>query len=61
MTIDRDRQVVTRVRYRFHSQETNRSYLYENRYEEVGTADLNRPDAIGPRGPLEWVWDLAYY
>lgn len=33
----------------------------ETTYGDYGEPEVRRPDAIGPRGPLEWLWDLAYY
>lgn len=31
------------------------------RFEKVGTFDLERPADVGPRRPVEWLWDYVYY
>ena len=59
--VDRERAVVRKARFRLHSHDTGRDFEYRTRFEEVGTADLRRPPAIGSRGPLEWAWDVVYY
>lgn len=59
--VDRDRGVVSRAVFRLHSRETGRNFRYAVRFSEVGTADLRRPEELGPRRPLEWAWDAVYY
>lgn len=33
----------------------------EVKFRAWETVDVERPDALGPRSPLEWLWDFAYY
>lgn len=61
VTVDRERAVLDHARFRLRSRETGHAYDYEMRYSAVGTADLDRPDEIGRRAPLEWFWDVLYY
>ncbi|MFB6201359.1 MAG: hypothetical protein ABEI98_05045, partial [Halorhabdus sp.] len=61
IVVDRDAGVVRQVRARVHSRETGHAFDYRWRYSEVGTADLRRPEAIGPRRPMAWVWDALLY
>ena len=59
--VDRERAVITRVVFHLHSRDTGKDVSYVVRFGSVGTADLQRPEPIGPREPLEWVWDACYY
>lgn len=59
--VDREAAVVSGARFRLRSEETGNDFAYVARYEEVGAADLDRPDAIGPRTATEWIWDATYY
>lgn len=61
IVVDRERGVVDTVRIRAHSLETGHAYEYEMRYRAGETVDVERPEAIGSRSPLEWVWDVLYY
>ncbi len=61
VVVDREAGVLSHARIYLRSQETGHAYTYLVRYEEVGTADIERPTAIGDRGPVEWLWDIAYY
>lgn len=61
VSVDRERRVVTRATFHLHSLETGENWRYVLRYEDVGTADLRRPDGVGPRHPAAWGWDLLYY
>lgn len=59
--VDRERAIITRLRFHLHSLATGDNFTYVTRYEDVGTADLERPPGIGPREPLEWFWDVLFY
>lgn len=61
VTVDRKRGVLTGATYRLYSRETGERFVYEVEYEAVGTADLRRPEAIGPRTPVERLWDALDY
>lgn len=61
LVVDRSAGVVDRVTYTLHSRETGHAYRYVERYENVTSHDLERPETLGPRGPLEWAWDALYY
>lgn len=61
VVVDREAGVIDRARIHLRSRESGHAYTYRVRYEEVGTADVDRPAAIGDRGPIEWLWDAAYY
>jgi len=61
VVVDRERGVVKEVRTLYESNETGRTFEYRFRWEEVGTLDLERPDGLGPRHPMEWIWDAILY
>lgn len=61
IVVDRERGVVDRVTMRLESRHTGYVYAHVQDYREVGTADVERPAAIGSRHPVEWVWDAMYY
>lgn len=61
VVVDRERGVVDRARFRFHSAASGHVHEYEMRYTEVGTATVERPEALGERSPMEWFWDALYY
>lgn len=60
VTVDRRRNVVDRMSFRLQNDD-GVDVSYVRRYEEVGTADVHRPEEIGPRSPMEWFWDVLYY
>ena len=68
VVIDRERGVlesatVDAVYYRIGegNRTDRRDVNVVRRYENVGTHDVQRPDALGPRQPVEWLWDFLYY
>ncbi|SFS03492.1 hypothetical protein SAMN05216559_2792 [Halomicrobium zhouii] len=61
VVVDRERGVVDTVRIRAHSLDSGNAYEYEMRYGAGETVDVERPEAIGSRSPLEWAWDVLYY
>lgn len=68
VVVDRERGVLesTRIDATYYRVEdgnrTDRRVVdMARRYENVGTHDVQRPDALGPRRPVEWLWDFLYY
>ncbi len=61
VSIERETGVLTDVYLDVRSMETGRHFEYHLEYQEVGTADLQRPQPIQDRELLEWVWDAIYY
>ncbi|AWB27778.1 hypothetical protein [Halococcoides cellulosivorans] len=59
VTVDRERGVVDRVTHRYRT--SNRTVRVRADYREIGTADVERPPGIGPRSPVEWLWDVIIY
>lgn len=59
--VDRKRAIVEEVQATYRSKETGQAYDYRWQFSDVGTADLERPDAIGQRHPIAWMWDAIVY
>ncbi|WP_135664063.1 hypothetical protein [Halorhabdus rudnickae] len=61
VVVDRERGTVGVVEATFRSRETGHAFDYRWQFQEVGTADIRRPEPVGSRKPMAWVWEAILY